>query len=108
VGVVGYWHDRGIAATMERLGSTQHEEWLRRHAGRLIGIHLHDIDSHRDHQCPGNGRLDWSMVSRYLPADAIRVCELGEWNDIECVARAPSFLARMGVIGTPIEHNQVS
>lgn len=96
--VVGYWHDTGHAAMQERCGSTTHEEWLRRHSGRLIGAHLHDVNSERDHQCPGTGRLDWSMVSRYLPASAIRVCELGEWNGQECVAQAPAFLAHMGVL----------
>jgi len=105
--VVGYWHDTGHAATQERCGSTGHEEWLRRYSSRLIGVHLHDVNSERDHQCPGAGRLDWSMVSRYLPEAAIRVCELGEWNGQECVAQAPAFLASMGVLAPSGARSQV-
>ncbi len=102
--VVGYWHDTGHAATQERCGATGHEQWLQRHSSRLIGVHLHDINRERDHQCPGIGRLDWSMVGRYLPASAIRVCELGEWNGQECVSQTPVFLASMGVLATTSNH----
>lgn len=95
--VVGYWHDTGHAATHERLGYASHEDWLARHSHRLIGIHLHDMNVERDHQCPGAGELDWNMIARYLPASAIRVCELGEWNTEQCVERTPAFLERIGI-----------
>lgn len=96
--VVGYWHDTGHAATHEQLGFTTHEEWLQRHSHRMIGIHLHDMNHERDHQCPGDGRLDWDLVRRYTPATAIRVCEIGEWNTIQGLQRSPGFLAAAGII----------
>jgi sugar phosphate isomerase/epimerase len=95
--VVGYWHDTGHAATHERLGFTTHEEWLRRHGSRMIGIHLHDINSDRDHQCPGSGHLDWKLVQEHVPAHAIHVCEIGEWNGPECLKTCPGFLERAGL-----------
>jgi len=95
--VVGYWHDTGHAATQEQLGFTTHEEWLRRHGNRMIGIHLHDINSERDHQCPGSGRLDWEMVSRYVPETALRVCEVGEWHGPACLSTCAAFLTHVGL-----------
>jgi sugar phosphate isomerase/epimerase len=95
--VVGYWHDTGHAATQEQLGFTTHEEWLRRHGRRMIGIHLHDINSERDHQCPGSGRLDWEMVSRHVPETALRVCEVGEWHGPACLSTCAAFLAHVGL-----------
>ena len=95
--VVGYWHDTGHAATHELLGYATHEEWLSRYSHRLIGIHLHDMNVERDHQCPGAGELDWNMIASYLPASAIRVCELGEWNTRQCVERTPEFLEDAGI-----------
>ena len=94
--VVGYWHDTGHAATHEQLGFTTHEEWLRRHGHRMLGVHLHDITDERDHQCPGSGRLDWALVTRYVPESAIRVCEIGEWNGPECLKACPAFLVNVG------------
>ncbi len=96
--VVGYWHDTGHAETQERLGFAGHQDWLQRYSGRLIGIHLHDVNSERDHQCPGAGQLDWEMVARYLPDAAIRVCEIGEWNEEYCAAGLPPLLDSMGML----------
>jgi len=96
--VVGYWHDTGHAATHQRLGYAVHEDWLARYSDRLIGIHLHDLNQERDHQCPGNGEIDWQMIARYLPESAIRVCELGEWNSPEGVQRTPAVLEENGII----------
>jgi sugar phosphate isomerase/epimerase len=95
---VGYWHDTGHAATQQRLGYTPHEEWLQRHSSRLIGIHLHDLNTERDHQPPGTGEIDWPMIASYLPDNAVRVCEIGEWNDSDSVKGIPAFLRAAGVI----------
>jgi len=72
---VGYWHDVGHAQVLENLGFGTHEEWLRRFAGQMVGIHLHDVVGLEDHRAAGQGDMDWSMVARYLPAGALRTCE---------------------------------
>ena len=95
--VVGYWHDTGHAATHEKLGFATHAEWLQRHGPRMIGIHLHDINTDRDHQCPGSGKLDWQLVRQHVPPDALRVCEIGEWNGPTCLKTCPAFLAGAGI-----------
>ena len=106
--VVGYWHDTGHAAMHERFGFTTQEEWLRRHGSRMIGIHLHDMNHERDHQCPGDGRLDWKLVARYVPDSALRVCEIGEWNPRQSLKTCPGFLANAGLFSPDGAHPTVS
>jgi len=96
---VGYWHDVGHAEVQQRLGSTPHEEWLLRFSHRMIGIHLHDVIGISDHQVPGKGSVNWGMVSEYLPHNAIRTCEVNQWNDAEMVREAVPFLQENGIIG---------
>lgn len=73
---IGYWHDVGHAAAQETLYGESHEELLFRFSPRLIGVHLHDADGARDHQAPGKGKIDFEMVKKHVPSDAIRVIEL--------------------------------
>ena len=58
--VVGYWHDVGHAQTLEHLSLCSHEEWLRRFAGQMVGVHLHDVVGVRDHLAAGLTR--WTGI----------------------------------------------
>lgn len=89
---VGYWHDVGHAEVLERLGFYTHEEWLRRFAERMIGVHLHDVVGVRDHLAVGLGQVDWDMVANYLPAHALRTCEFKSSNSSQQVAAALKLL----------------
>ena len=64
----------------------------------MIGIHLHDVRGIDDHYAPGIGDLDWDLVARNIPKDAIRVCELANWNAPENVAGAVTFLRSKGIL----------
>lgn len=96
--VVGYWHDVGHAEVQQRLGVASHEEWLRRFRGRMLGIHLHDVVGLRDHYVPGEGDLDWGLIKKYLPEEAIKTCEIGEWNEAEHVGQTIPFLRKKGIL----------
>jgi sugar phosphate isomerase/epimerase len=96
--LVGYWHDVGHAEVQQQLGFSSHEEWLSRFQDRMIGIHLHDIQGISDHRAPGKGNMNWEMVAAYLPAEATRVCEIGEWNDEEQMQGVVEFLRMKGII----------
>jgi sugar phosphate isomerase/epimerase len=89
---VGYWHDVGHAQVFEHLGFDRHEEWLRRFADRMIGVHLHDVVGVTDHLAAGRGQVDWGMVARYLPASALRTCEFQPFNTPREVAAGLQWL----------------
>jgi sugar phosphate isomerase/epimerase len=94
--VVGYWHDVGHAQVLEHLGFGTHEEWLRRFAGHVIGVHLHDVVGVNDHLAAGLGQIDWDMVASYLPANALRTCEFQPHNSPEQVAAGVKWLVAKG------------
>ncbi len=89
---VGYWHDVGHAQVLQNLGLQSHEEWLRRFATRISGVHLHDVVGVDDHLAVGLGQMDWDMVARYLPVSALRTCEFQPANSPQRVAAGRQWL----------------
>ncbi|MCX7919980.1 MAG: sugar phosphate isomerase/epimerase [bacterium] len=75
-GSIGYWHDVGHGQMFEFLGINKHTEFLDTYADKMIGIHLHDMVDDQDHQAPGKGNIDFSMVAKYLKPDTVRVLEV--------------------------------
>jgi len=73
---VGYWHDAGHGAKLEYGGFVEHEDYLRRYADHLVGMHIHDTRGARDHLAPGQGETDFAMLARYLAPTTIRTLEL--------------------------------
>jgi sugar phosphate isomerase/epimerase len=96
--VVGYWHDVGHAQALENLGLGSHEEWLQRFAQRMVGVHLHDIVGLQDHLAAGLGCLDWDMIARYLPSDALRTCEFQTGNSPQEVIAGVRLLVEKGCV----------
>jgi sugar phosphate isomerase/epimerase len=97
-GQIGFWYDVGHAEVLDRLGFGPHEEWLRRHACHMTGVHLHDVRGLRDHYAAGLGEIDWDMVAAYLPANALRTCEFRSDNTPEQVAAGLRFLVSKNCI----------
>jgi len=97
-GLVGYWHDVGHAEVNQRLGFAPHEEWLSRFGDKMIGIHLHDVLGISDHRPPAKGDMNWNMVAEYLPHEAIKVCEIAEWNEAEQIQGVIAFLQEQGIV----------
>lgn len=92
-GNIGYWHDVGHAAVQETLYGIDHEELLIRFSPQMVGVHLHDADGANDHQAPGKGKIDFEMVKKYVPADAIRVIELSPDVSAEELLDGISYLS---------------
>jgi sugar phosphate isomerase/epimerase len=95
---LGFIYDVGHAQTLDRLGFFPHEEWLRRYASRMFGVHLHDVNGVNDHFAPGLGEVDFVMVASYLPEDAYRTFELQATNSPEQVKAGLNFLVEHGCV----------
>jgi sugar phosphate isomerase/epimerase len=95
-GPVGYWHDVGHAHRLEVLGFYKHQEWLDAFEGRLIGMHLHDCVGLKDHQCPGTGEIDFSLLKRYVRPETLLVAELNRVNPENAVKAGLEYLRRLG------------
>ena len=93
---IGFWYDVGHAEALDQLGFIEHAEWLRRFAPRIIGAHLHDVIGIEDHHAAGEGQINWEMVARYLPVDALRTCEFQNFNSPEQVTAGVRWLIAKG------------
>lgn len=70
-----YWHDVGHAEVNERFGIASHIDYLKRFAGRMRGIHFHDLRGIDDHLAPFTGDLDYSRIFPYVQNNVIKVIE---------------------------------
>jgi len=98
---VGYWHDAGHAHLKESMGLIEHRKQLEANADRLLGFHLHDVDSEgHDHQPVGSGGVDFEMVSRFWRPGQLFIIELSPRVTTEGVlsskARVEALLSKMG------------
>ena len=83
---VGYWHDTGHADLKQTMGLLDHRAHLVSMAPRLIGFHLHDVNSAgRDHQAVGAGKIDFGMVSQFWRPEHVLVLELSPRQSVEDV-----------------------
>ncbi len=96
---VGYWHDAGHGAKLDYLGFVEHEEFLRRYAAQIVGMHIHDTRAGRDHLAPGEGDTDFSMLARYLEPDTIRTLELHRSVRAAEISQALNLLEPLEVFG---------
>jgi sugar phosphate isomerase/epimerase len=96
---VGYWHDAGHGAKLEYLGFIEHEELLRHYGSRLVGMHIHDTRSGRDHLAPGQGSTDFAMLARYLRPDTIRTLELNRMVTAAEINQGLDLLEPLGAFG---------
>jgi sugar phosphate isomerase/epimerase len=95
---MGFLYDVGHAQTLDRLGFHQHEDWLKRYASRIIGVHLHDAHGVDDHRAPGLGEVDFRMVASYLPEAAFRTLEVQSSNTPEQVKAGIKILVDTGCV----------
>jgi sugar phosphate isomerase/epimerase len=96
----GYWHDTGHAHLKESMGLISHRGQLEANASRLLGFHLHDVDSgEHDHQPIGSGSVDFAMVSEFWRPEQLFVIELSPRATVDGVLaskeRVETLLAKL-------------
>lgn len=89
---LGVWVDVGRQRVGERLGCEPSVHVLATLAPHLVGLDLHDAQGHRDHLVPGDGEVDWRMVSEQAPRGATRVLSLETAARREDLQRAQHVL----------------
>ncbi len=99
-GKIGYWHDVGHAQAHETFGICEHERLLKTYSTHLIGIHLHDCQKigYNDHFAPGSGLIDFDMIKKYLPDEAIRIIEVHPKVTAKELQKGVQFLKEKKII----------
>ena len=95
---LGMVYDVGHAQAMERLGFFTHREWLERFADRIVEVHLHDVKGVDDHLAPGLGEVDFARLAPWLPAGALRTCEIRPQATPEQIVAGMQTLVRLGCV----------
>jgi sugar phosphate isomerase/epimerase len=92
---VGYWHDCGHAELKARMGLLDHREHLEKLRPHLAGFHLHDVsEENRDHQVPGSGVIDWSIMADNIREDDVVVMEMSPRLRSSEITEGRDFLLR--------------
>ncbi len=93
--VFGYWHDSGHAELKDRMGLLDHRDFLSKLRPHLIGFHLHDVsEKNHDHQSPGTGVIDWSILADNIREDDAVIMEMSPRLTKEEILNGREFLLK--------------
>jgi len=92
-----YWHDIGHATTQQNLGIESQEELLQNCGRHLIGVHLHGCKGYHDHEAPGSGEEDYTLIKRFLQPETLRVVETHHRASKEELLLGLKFLKEQGI-----------
>jgi sugar phosphate isomerase/epimerase len=94
----GYWHDVGHAQIKQNMGMIDHRQQLVANATRLLGFHLHDVNSEGDdHQPIGSGVIDFRMVREFWRPEHRLVLEISPRAAVEEVLESKRRLESISV-----------
>jgi len=92
-----YWHDIGHATTQQNLGIQSQEELLENCGSHLIGVHLHGCKGYHDHEAPGSGEEDYTLIKKFLKPETLRVVETHHRASKEKLLLGLKFLKEQGI-----------
>ena len=93
---VGYWHDTGRIHQRSNMGLPDQGAWLDAFSNRMMGCHLQDATKDQSELPPGQGEVDFQLVSEYVPREAARVVEVHPRHGRAEVLAAVQFLLNSG------------
>ena len=64
----------------------------------MVGVHFHDVIGITDHQVPGQGDVDFTAISRYIPDSAQITLEIGPKASLTDLAEGLQRLVDYGCI----------
>jgi len=97
---MGYWHDTGHAEMFVRQGWVkEHADFLKPFAGRMIGLHLHDLRGLSDHFAPGSGDFEFKNILPFALDAPLRIVEAHAKATPEEVRNSITYLASRGISG---------
>jgi sugar phosphate isomerase/epimerase len=96
-GPLRYWHDLGHATVQQNLGLSAQKEFLENFSHLLVGVHLHGCKGYGDHNAPGSGEEDYSLLQNLLRPDTILVVETHHRASREELLQGLEFLRARGI-----------
>lgn len=93
---IRYWHDIGHATVQENLGITNQTKLLEYFSPYLIGLHLHGCKGYEDHNAPGSGEEDYSLIKKYYTTETICIIETHHRATKEELVQGIEFLRLEG------------
>jgi len=93
---VGYWHDTGRIHQRGLAGLPDQGDWLDSFASRMLGCHLQDAVGEEAELPPGQGEVDFRLVSEYVPREAAHVVEVNPRHGRAEVLASVQFLVDLG------------
>ena len=96
----GFQLDTGHAHALEALGVCEKNTWLTRFGSRIIGVHLHDVRGLKDHQVPGRGEVDFSLIATHLPENCQKTMEITPHATPDEIAKGLKYLETTGCIAS--------
>lgn len=92
-----YWYDLGHAQVGENLGFGQNLDFLKAYSDKMAGMHLHDVRGGHDHQVPGLGEFDFSVLKPFIKNDTIKVLEVHQPATVEQLKTGIAYLKKVGI-----------
>ncbi len=94
---VGYWHDTGRIHQRGLAGLPSQGDWLDAFSTNMLGCHIQDATRDGSELPPGQGEVDFNLVSEYVPNEAARVVEVHPRHGRAEVLLAVQFLLDRGL-----------
>lgn len=96
-GPLRYWHDIGHATAQQNLGLIEPGELLEKFGSLMVGVHLHGCRGYQDHEAPGTGDEDYTVLKKFLKPQTLRVIEAHHRATREELLRGIEFLREQGI-----------